>query len=69
MVENLLDLLSTAPAVVAVGLAALAFLFVDVVRRELAGPRPAAAVYLICGVLMTVAFVAVVILRFVTHGA
>jgi hypothetical protein len=68
MVTSVVDLLSTVAAVVVVGLAAIGLLFTDLVRRELDG-RPVAVHYRNYGVAMTVAFVALVTLRFLALGA
>jgi hypothetical protein len=69
MVTSVVDLLSTVAAVVVVGLAAIGLLFTDLVRRELDGRRPVAVHYRNYGVAMTVAFVALVTLRFLALGA
>jgi hypothetical protein len=69
MVKGVLDLMSTAAVVAVVGLAALGLLVADLVRRELVGPRPVAVHYRSYGVALTVVFVALVTLRFVTLGA
>jgi hypothetical protein len=69
MVEGVVDLMSTAAVVAIVGLAALGLLIVDLVRRELVGPRPVAVHYRSYGIVLTLAFVALVTLRFVTLGA
>jgi hypothetical protein len=68
MVKDVLDLMSTAAVVAVVGVAALGLLFVDLVRRELVA-RPVAVRYRSYGVALTLVFVALVTLRFVTLGA
>ena len=69
MVTSLMDLLSTAAGVVVVGLAAIGLLVVDLVRRELGGSRPVGVHHLNYGAALTVAFVALVTVRFLTLGA
>ena len=67
MAAAIQDLLSTGAVVVVVGLAAVLLLVVDLVRREVQGS--AGQRYLIAGALLTVAFVALAALRFVTLGS
>jgi hypothetical protein len=72
MFEWLLDLLSSAVSVGLVGLAAVWFLSADLVRRELRSGQAVSAAALHprpYGVALTVAFVALVVLRFVVLGA
>jgi hypothetical protein len=69
MVSSAVDLLSTAAAVVLVGLAPIALQSADLVRRELIGRPPTVAHFHNYGIALSVAFVTLVILRFVTLGA
>lgn len=65
----ILDLLSSAAAVVAVGLAAVGLLLTDLVRRELAYPGVMPRHHRLYALATTVVFVVLVIVRFVTRGA
>jgi hypothetical protein len=69
MVKGALDLLSTVAVVLVVGVAAIGLLVIDLIHRELGGPRNVAPHYRGFGVAMTVAFLALAILRFVMLGA
>lgn len=69
MILTIQDQLSTPVVVVVVGLVAAGLLLTDLVRSELLEPRAVGRLYLISGVVMTVAFVALAALRFVTLGS
>lgn len=67
-VRHLLLLLSAATVVTMVGLAATGVLVVDLVRRELDGQRAFSQRYRHVGAVLTLAFAALVVARFVLHG-
>jgi hypothetical protein len=69
MVKGALDLLSTVTVVAVVGVAAVDLLVIDLIRRELGGRRVVLPRYRGVGAAMTLAFVGLAILRFVTLGA
>jgi hypothetical protein len=69
MVNGALDLLSSVTVVAVVGVAAVYLLVIDLIRRELGGRRIVLPHYRGVGAAMTLAFVTLAVLRFVTLGA
>ena len=72
MSEGLLDLLSTTAAVGLVGLAAVGFLSRHLLRQELGSGQEVSATaqrHRAYGTVLTIAFVALVVLRFAVLGA